>query len=139
MRSASVGFQCPSCVSEGAKTIRQAKAAYGGKVVDAPTVTYALIGLNVLVFLITTATGTGLAFGGGSSSVFEKLALAPTIHCNFVDGVCEGLILDVRDKVVAKMTSISLRLMGISANARGTGGGAALLVRLFFNRPRYAQ
>ncbi|MDT7538536.1 MAG: hypothetical protein QOI82_2121 [Actinomycetota bacterium] len=90
MRSAAVGFQCPSCVAEGSKTVRQAKAAYGGQVVDAPTVTYTLIGLNVLVFLITTATGTGLAFGGGSSSVFEKLALAPTIHCNFVDGVCQA-------------------------------------------------
>ena len=92
MRSAAVGFQCPSCVAEGAKSVRQAKAAYGGKVVDAPTVTFAIIGLNVLVFLITTATGTGLAFGGGSSSVFAKLALAPTEHCSeFVDGLCQGI------------------------------------------------
>ena len=92
MRSAAVGFQCPSCVAEGAKSIRQPKAAYGGAVVGSPTVTFALIGLNVLVFLVTTATGTGLAFGGGSSSIFEKLALAPTVHCtDVVDGLCQGI------------------------------------------------
>jgi membrane associated rhomboid family serine protease len=89
MRSASVGFQCPTCVAEGVKSIRQPKAAYGGRVVGSPTVTFALIGLNVLVFLVTTAPGTGLAFGGGASSVFEKLALSPTLHCAVVNGVCE--------------------------------------------------
>jgi membrane associated rhomboid family serine protease len=89
MRSASVGFQCPSCVAEGAKSVRQSKAAYGGRAVAAPVVTFTLLGLNVLVFLITTATGTGLAFGGGSSSIFEKLALAPTRHCTeVVNGFC---------------------------------------------------
>ena len=31
MRDASVGFQCPECVKEGAKSTRQAKAAYGGQ------------------------------------------------------------------------------------------------------------
>ena len=72
--------------------VRQAKAVYGGKVVESPTVAFVLIGLNVLLFLVTTATGTGLAFGGGSSSVFEKLALAPTVHCTqFVDGLCQGI------------------------------------------------
>ncbi len=31
MRDASVGFQCPDCVKEGARSTRQGKAAYGGK------------------------------------------------------------------------------------------------------------
>jgi membrane associated rhomboid family serine protease len=89
MRSASVGFQCPSCVKDGAATIRQPKAAYGGTARGRPDVTFVLIGLNVLLFLITTATGTGIAFGGNPSSVFEKLALAPTTHCStVVDGFC---------------------------------------------------
>lgn len=92
MRSAAVGFQCPSCVAEGAKSIRQPKAVFGGKVVESPTVTYTLIGLNVLVFLVTTATGAGFAFGGGWSRVFEKLALTPTVHCTqIVDGLCQSI------------------------------------------------
>jgi len=78
MKPASVGFQCPSCVKEGAATVRHPKAAYGGRVSGRPDVTFTIIGLNVLVFLITTATGTGLAFGGNPSSVFAKLALIPS-------------------------------------------------------------
>lgn len=91
MRSAAVGFQCPSCVKEGAASVRAPKASYGGRAVARPTVTFALLGLNVLVFLVTTATGTGLALGGGSSAVFEKLALAPTTHCTrVVAGLCDA-------------------------------------------------
>ena len=97
MRPASVGFQCPACVKQGAATVRQPKAAFGGRAVSAPTVTYALIGLNVLMFLITTATGTGIAFGGNPSSVFNKLALIPATQQpgyafppSFGSGVAEG-------------------------------------------------
>ena len=92
MRSAAVGFQCPSCVKEGHASVRQAKARYGGKAVADPTVTKGLIGLNALMFLLTTATGTGVLFGGGTSAVFEKLALSPTVHCTkVVDGVCQAI------------------------------------------------
>jgi membrane associated rhomboid family serine protease len=94
MRSASVGFQCPSCVKEGLATVRQAKAAFGGRAVSTPVVTFVLIGLNLLLFLVTTVTGTGLAFGGNPSSVFEKLALAPTTHGLFEDGQFTGQIAD---------------------------------------------
>jgi membrane associated rhomboid family serine protease len=87
MRPASVGFQCPSCVKEGAATVRLPKAAYGGRVHARPDVTLTLIGLNVLLFVVTTATGTGLAFGGNPSSVFEKLALTPTYHAVVKGGV----------------------------------------------------
>ncbi len=77
MLPASVGFQCPSCVKEGAATVRQPKAAYGGKASSTPTVTFTLIGLNVAMFLLTTATGTGLLAGGTPSSVFRRLAMVP--------------------------------------------------------------
>jgi membrane associated rhomboid family serine protease len=53
MRSASVGFQCPSCVAEGAKSVRTPRTAFGGRVsMDTSRVTMTLIALNVAVFVI---------------------------------------------------------------------------------------
>ncbi|MCX5420107.1 rhomboid family intramembrane serine protease [Streptomyces sp. NBC_00078] len=51
MREAAVGHQCPECVREGARSMRQARTAFGGRITGAPVVTYALIGLNVLAYL----------------------------------------------------------------------------------------
>jgi membrane associated rhomboid family serine protease len=86
-----VGFQCPSCVKEGTASVRTPKAAYGGKARSRPDVTYTLLGLNVVVFLLTTLTGTGLVFGGNPSSLFGHLALAPTVHCTTYDAnLCLG-------------------------------------------------
>ncbi|MFF5208585.1 rhomboid family intramembrane serine protease [Streptosporangium sp. NPDC000396] len=56
MRDASVGFQCPECVAEGNRTVRQAQATFGGKVVAKPYVTWTLLGLNVVMFLAQLAT-----------------------------------------------------------------------------------
>ncbi|MBN6050372.1 rhomboid family intramembrane serine protease, partial [Nonomuraea sp. RK-328] len=57
MRDAAVGFQCPECVAEGNKGIRQAKSTFGGAVVRTPYVTWVLLGLNVVVFGIQQLTG----------------------------------------------------------------------------------
>lgn len=51
MREAAVGHQCVECVKEGARSIRQARTAFGGRISTVPLVTYALIGLNVLAYL----------------------------------------------------------------------------------------
>jgi membrane associated rhomboid family serine protease len=54
MRSASVGFQCPECVAEGAKTVRQPRTVLGGRVaMDTAQVTTTLIAINVVVFLVS--------------------------------------------------------------------------------------
>ena len=101
MRSASVGFQCVECVKQGAATIRQPKAAYGGKARPNPEVTYALLGLNVFFFLLTIGTGSAIGFGGQVSELFQKLALSPSLHCvtsaadpttcaSIGDGVAQG-------------------------------------------------
>lgn len=58
MRDAAVGFQCPDCVAEGRKSVRQAKTAYGGVISANPGATsIALIGINVLVWLAIVASG----------------------------------------------------------------------------------
>jgi hypothetical protein len=72
MRSASVGFHCPSCVKEGTRSVRQARTPYGGELVADPRITtFVLIGLNALVWLMIVATG------GRTSAVVDKLALLP--------------------------------------------------------------
>ncbi|MFC7982539.1 rhomboid family intramembrane serine protease [Streptomyces sp. NPDC057336] len=51
MREAPVGHQCPECVKEGARSVRQARTIAGGRVSATPVVTYVLFALNVLVYL----------------------------------------------------------------------------------------
>ncbi|MFE2580943.1 rhomboid family intramembrane serine protease [Streptomyces sp. NPDC059378] len=51
MREAAVGHQCVECVREGARSVRQARTAFGGRITAVPLVTYVLIGLNVLAYL----------------------------------------------------------------------------------------
>jgi membrane associated rhomboid family serine protease len=72
MNPAAVGFQCPECVREGARTTRQARTPYGGTPVADPRITsFVLIGINVLVWLAIRATG------GSSSRLVDLLALLP--------------------------------------------------------------
>lgn len=78
MQEASVGFQCPSCVVEGAKSVRTPRTVAGGAVSGREgVVSLTLIGLNVLAFVLTMATGgnTGQLFQSGamlSSTVFTQ-------------------------------------------------------------------
>lgn len=59
MRSAPVGFQCPECIGEAARTVRQPVTVAGGGLIAKPYVTYTLIGLTVAVFLWQFAAGVG--------------------------------------------------------------------------------
>jgi membrane associated rhomboid family serine protease len=80
MTPASVGFQCPSCVKEGAKSVRTGRLPYGGARVANPTlVTLVLIGLNVAVWLAITADG------GNGSLLVNKLALVPNFTFDVTD------------------------------------------------------
>lgn len=85
MRTASVGFQCPSCVADGHATLRAPKAAYGGRARANPEVVWALLGLNAVFFVLTA--GSSIGFGGGLSELFQKLALTPSYHAVLADGV----------------------------------------------------
>ena len=51
MREASVGHQCAECVREGARSVRQPRTAFGGRITTAPVVTYVLVALNVLAYV----------------------------------------------------------------------------------------
>jgi membrane associated rhomboid family serine protease len=58
MRDAAVGFQCPECVSEGARTTREPRTAFGGRLAgDTSKVCITLIGLNVAVHVLGLAVG----------------------------------------------------------------------------------
>ena len=51
MNDAAVGFQCPDCVREGNKSVRQARTVFGGRVGEDAKITKVLIGLNVIAFV----------------------------------------------------------------------------------------
>jgi membrane associated rhomboid family serine protease len=57
MRDAAVGHQCVDCVSEGARTTRQPRTRFGGaQRGPAPVVTYVLIAVNVVMFVLQTVS-----------------------------------------------------------------------------------
>ncbi|KRE56101.1 rhomboid family intramembrane serine protease [Phycicoccus sp. Soil748] len=55
-RPAAVGVQCVDCVREQARTVRSATTVFGGRVTDTPRVSYAIIGICVLVYVLQTIT-----------------------------------------------------------------------------------
>ena len=57
-RPAAVGVQCVDCVREGQKSVRQARTVFGGTVTDGrPVVTFTLIGICAVVFLLQLVVG----------------------------------------------------------------------------------
>lgn len=81
MRPAAVGFQCPECVNEGARSTRSSRATYGGRRSGNPVLTsQVLIGINLAVWLLIMVTG------GSSSRWVERLALLPRGRCEIDDG-----------------------------------------------------
>ncbi len=59
MRPAAVGFHCPECVDEAARTVRAPRTRAGGAVPSRPgLVTWTLLALNVVAFLPLLAGGS---------------------------------------------------------------------------------
>lgn len=56
MTVASVGFQCPECVREGNKSVRQARTVFGGRVGGDANVTKVLVAINVIAFVAQLAS-----------------------------------------------------------------------------------
>jgi membrane associated rhomboid family serine protease len=55
LRSAAVGQQCVECVREGSRGARSAGTVFGGRPTAAARVTWVLVGLNVLLYLVELA------------------------------------------------------------------------------------
>jgi membrane associated rhomboid family serine protease len=55
LRSAAVGQQCVDCIRGSNRDGREARTAFGGRVVTGPVVTWALVGINVLLYLVVLA------------------------------------------------------------------------------------
>jgi len=57
MKPASVGFHCPVCVAEGARSVRAPRTMAGGLVpAKVGVVTWILVGINAVVFLLAQVT-----------------------------------------------------------------------------------
>lgn len=75
---ASVGFHCGACVAEGRAHQRAPRSVTGARIGQRPVVTFALIGINVLIFLVTAIqarSGVDLS----SSQIYLDGGLAPTL------------------------------------------------------------
>ena len=66
MTAASVGHQCPECVAQGRRSQRPVRTAFGGSVAGrSGAATKTLVGLNVVVAVISIATGGVSSIAGG--------------------------------------------------------------------------
>ncbi len=75
---ASVGFHCRACVAEGRANQPVQRTVTGARLGRKPVVTYVLIGINLLVFLVTAIqarSGVDL----GPSGIYRSGTLAPTL------------------------------------------------------------
>ena len=85
MNTAAVGFQCPECVREGNKTVRQARTTFGGRVGEDANVTKALIGICVVAFVVQLAStkftidyaANGIAIANGD---YHRLVTSAFLH-----------------------------------------------------------
>lgn len=69
MVEASVGFQCPSCVAEGNRKVRSGRTTFGGKVVDKPYVTWTILVMMVVGFVLQLGTSDPIGQATGSPLV----------------------------------------------------------------------
>jgi membrane associated rhomboid family serine protease len=73
MNQASVGFHCPECVSKGGQKVRTMSSLQ-----PTPIVTYAMISINVAVFVIGIAMGSDVSQNNGDL-MFDGALFAPNI------------------------------------------------------------
>ena len=133
MNPASVGFHCPDCVKEGARTTRQARTPYGGlRPSSAGLVTMVLIAVNAAVFVLVLATG------GSTGPVLREVALIPlgaryVVNGEYVliEGVADGAAWQL---VTAIFTHVELWHIGFNMLALYVLGPQ---LEVMLGRPRF--
>src|SRR6185437_15575719 len=79
-RPAAVGFQCPDDVRAGQATVRRPRTVVGARAgAGVPLVSYSLIALNVLIYLITAVSPGGTLVQNYGSRLFADWELAPVL------------------------------------------------------------
>ncbi len=79
-RPASVGFQCPDDVKAGQASVRRGRSVVGAAISEAPPlVTYGLIGLNVLFYLLTAVSPGGTFANNSHGRLFTDWVLWPRL------------------------------------------------------------
>jgi membrane associated rhomboid family serine protease len=133
MRAASVGFQCPECVAQGARSVRAPRTVFGGRDPGAPaTVTAVLVGLNVLVFVAGLALGdddvrlrfgnvgyavlpTGEGVSGVAAGQTYRLLTAAFLHAGLVhlvmNMVALGLLGPALEGALGRLRFLGLYLL----------------------------
>ena len=104
MRDAAVGHQCPECVTEGRRTQRQPRTAFGASALgQRGYVTITFVAINILMLLLSVASAKnsgaalyGRSLGGligGATPLMDKLAVlgqcdagGVTVPCGVADG-----------------------------------------------------
>ncbi|MGC0366762.1 membrane associated rhomboid family serine protease [Rhodococcus sp. 27YEA15] len=82
LREASVGYQCVDCVAAGQRDIRPVRGVAGNTVASGrvvPLVTYTLMGVNVLTFLVTVLQSRSVMNNQVGSALFLDWALNPAL------------------------------------------------------------
>jgi membrane associated rhomboid family serine protease len=83
LRSAAVGQQCVDCVGGAGQTTRRPTTVFGGRPTRSATVTYTLIVVNVLLFLVELARP-------GIANDWGLLGYAPYVHGGPIQGIAAG-------------------------------------------------
>lgn len=91
MTAAPVGFQCPECIAEGRKGVRQATTALGGEIREnGDIVTKVLVGINVAIWLLGEIIG-GSSLVPGWSELAANFGLVLGTSSDAIDlGVVDG-------------------------------------------------
>lgn len=90
MTQASIGFHCPNCAAKGATKVLQGRQAFASAF--KPSLTYALIAVNVAVFLVTISKGDQsslIDFGANGFAVSERgewyrIVTSAFLHWNII-------------------------------------------------------
>ncbi len=91
MRQAAVGFQCPECVAEGARTTPTARTYAGGLVpARVGLVSMVLIGINVVMFILILGTGGQGSDVSQPSEFYRETFMIGGPFPGRFDGVADG-------------------------------------------------